>query len=229
MRVVLKIGHALFKESSIDLGKTRGTAEAILQLHNKGHKIMVVAGGGELSRSYIEAARQLGADLATCDEIGIWVTRLNALLLSVALGEASSRGIVGSFEDLEKQLSVSEGKILVAGGFTPAQSTDAVAALIAERIKADLLVKTTDVDGVYDSDPEKNPNARMLREVSIGKLKEILTVEESKPGKYRLLDMVSLSILERSRIPTVIVNGSNPENIVKAVSGGKIGTRITYS
>lgn len=228
MRVVLKIGHALFKENSIDLDKMRETSGAILQLHSKGHKVIVVAGGGALSRSYIEAARQLGADLATCDEIGIWVTRLNALLLSIALGDSSNRSIIGSFEDLEKQLSVSEGKILVAGGFTPAQSTDAVAALIAERIKADLLVKTTDVDGVYDSDPEKNPNAKMLGEVSIGRLKEILIGGELKPGKYKLLDMVSLSILERSKIPTVIVNGSKPENIVKAVSGGKVGSRITY-
>lgn len=228
MRIVLKIGHALFKEDSIDVDKTRGTAEAILQLHNKGHKIMVVAGGGELSRSYIEAARRLGADLATCDEIGIWVTRLNALLLSIALGNASNRDIIGCFEDLEKKLGVSEGKILVAGGFTPAQSTDAVAALIAERTRADLLVKTTDVDGVYDSDPEKNPNAKMLREISIGRLKEILMKEESKPGKYKLLDMVSLGILERSKIPTMVINGSNPENIVKAVSGGKVGTTITY-
>jgi uridylate kinase len=228
MRVVLKIGHALFKGNSIDLDRTRETAGAIMQLHNKGHKIIVVAGGGELSRSYIEVAKRLGADLATCDEIGIWVTRLNALILSVALGEASSRGIIRGFEDLEKQLSISESKILVAGGFTPAQSTDAVAALIAERTRADLLVKTTDVDGVYDSDPDKNPDAKMLGEVSIGKLKEILMGEESKPGKYKLLDMVSLSILERSKIPTVIVNGSNPENILKAVLGVKVGTRITY-
>lgn len=228
MRIVLKIGHALFKRDSIDLDKMHETAEAILQLHNKDHRIIVVAGGGELSRSYIEAARRLGADLATCDEIGIWVTRLNALLLSIALGEFSSRVIIGGFEDLEKQLSISEGKILAAGGFTPVQSTDAVAALIAERTKAGLLIKTTDVDGVYDSDPEKNPNAKMLGEVSIERLKEILMGEESKPGKYKLLDMVSLAILERSKIPTVIINGSNPENIVKAVSGEKIGTRITY-
>jgi uridylate kinase len=229
MRIVLKIGHALFKGGSIDVEKIRGTADAVLQLHNTGHRLIVIVGGGEPSRAYIKAARSLGADLATCDEAGIMVTRLNALLFSIALGEASSRKIIGSFEELEEQLAAAEGKILVGGGFTPAQSTDAVAALAAERMNADLLIKTTDVDGVYDSDPEKNPDAKLLREVDIRRLREILSRCESTPGEYRLLDQVSLSILERSRIPVVIVNGSDPGNIIRAASGEKVGTRISYS
>lgn len=229
MRIVLKIGHALFKGGSIDLEKMCGTADAILRLHNTGHRVIVVVGGGESSRTYIKAARSLGADLATCDEVGIMVTRLNALLLSIALGEAASRDVIGSFEELEEQLATAGDKILVGGGFTPAQSTDAVAALAAERMNTDLLIKTTDVDGVYDSDPEKNPNAKLLREVSIRRLREILSGGESTPGEYRLLDQISLSILERSRIPVVIVNGSDPRNIIKAASGEEVGTRIIYS
>lgn len=223
---MLKIGHALFKGYSVDVGKMRETAAAILNLHKKGHRIIVIAGGGEISRNYIDAARKLGADLATCDEMGIRVAKLNAFLLSTALGEASDRDIIESFQDLEEKLSIVGDKILVGGGFTPAQSTDAVAALIAERIRADIFIKTTDVDGVYDSDPEKNPNAKMLKEVSISRLRKILG-EESVPGRYRLLDVVSLRIIERSKIPTVIINGSNPINIIKAVLGEKIGTRIT--
>ncbi|MEM3390377.1 MAG: UMP kinase [Thermoproteota archaeon] len=228
MRIVLKIGHALFKGHSIDLEKIRGTADAILRLHNAGHRLVVVVGGGEPSRSYIKAARSLGADHATCDQVGIMVTRINALLLSIAFGEASSRNIISSFEELEKQLDTARDKILVAGGFTPAQSTDAVAALIAERLKTDLLIKTTDVDGVYNADPKKNPDAKLLKEVSVRRLRKILG-QESTPGEYKLLDQVCLSILERSRIPVVIVNGSDPENIIRAASGEKVGTRINYS
>lgn len=228
MRIVMKIGHALFKGHLIDLDKMRETADAILRLHNAGHKVVVVVGGGEPSRTYIKAARSLGADHATCDEVGIMVTRINALLLSIAFGEAASRNIISSFEELEKQLDTAGDKILVGGGFTPAQSTDAVAALIAERLKADLLIKTTDVDGVYNADPKKNPNAKLLKEVSVRRLRKILG-QESTPGGYELLDQVSLSILERSRIPVVIVNGSDPENIIRAASGEKVGTRINYS
>lgn len=228
MRIVLKIGHALFKGHSIDLEKIRGTADAILRLHNAGHRLIVVVGGGEPSRSYIKAARSLGADHATCDQVGIMVTRINALLLSIAFGEASSRNIISSFEELEKQLDTARDKILVAGGFTPAQSTDAVAALIAERLKTDLLIKTTDVDGVYNADPKKNPDAKLLKEVSVRRLRKILG-RESTPGGYKLLDQVCLSVLERSRIPIVIVNGSDPENIIRAASGEKVGTRINYS
>ncbi|MCS7139059.1 MAG: UMP kinase [Crenarchaeota archaeon] len=229
MRIVIKIGHALFRDDSLDLEKIRGTADVILKLHEAGHRVIVIVGGGGPSRNYINAARSLGADLATCDEIGIMVTRLNALLLSIALGDAASRNIIGSFEDLEKKLDIAQDKILVGGGFSPAQSTDAVAALVAERIKADLLIKTTDVNGVYEEDPEKNPNAKLLKEVSIGKLVEILSKGESKPGEYRLLDRVSISILERSKIPIVIINGSDPLNILRVVSGEEIGTRVAYS
>jgi len=229
MRIVLKIGHALFRGNSIDVEKIRGTAGAVLRLHNAGHRLIVIVGGGEPSRAYIKAARSLGADLATCDEVGIMVTRLNALLFSIALEDASSRRIIGSFEELEQQLAAAGNRIIVGGGFTPAQSTDAVAALAAERMKADLLIKTTDVDGVYDSDPERNPDAKLLREVDVRRLREILSRGESTPGEYRLLDQVSLSILERSRIPVVIVNGSDPENIIRAASGEKVGTRISYS
>lgn len=228
MRIVLKIGHALFKGHSIDLEKMRETADAVLRLHNAGHSVIVIVGGGEPSRTYIRAARSLGADLATCDEVGIIVTRLNALLLSIALGEDSSRDIIGSFEELEKQLGIAGKKILVGGGFTPAQSTDAVAALVAERVNADLLIKTTDVDGVYDSDPEKNPNAKLLKEVSIRRLREILSKDGLIPGEYRLLDQVSLSILERSRIPVVIINGFDPQNIIRA-TWEEVGTRIIYA
>lgn len=228
MRIVLKIGHALFKGDSIDVERLSKTAEAIRYLHDKGHRIIVVAGGGASSRSYIEAAKRLGADLATCDEVGIWVTRLNALMLSIALGEVSSRNIIESFEDFEKQLSTASSRVLVAGGFTPGQSTDAVAALIAERIGADLFIKTTDVEGVYDSDPAKNPNAKLLKEVELKRLKEIISSEEPAPGKYKLLDSISLAILERSKIPTIIINGSKPENIVKVVLGEEIGTRVKF-
>lgn len=228
MKIVVKIGHALFKDDSIDVEKLSETAEAIRQLRDEGHKIVVVTGGGAPSRNYINAAKKLGADLATCDEVGIWVTWLNALMFSIALGEASNRSVIRGFEDLEKQLSTVNDKILVAGGFTPGQSTDAVAALIAERIKADLFIKTTDVEGVYDSDPAKNPDAKLLREVELNKLRGIISEEEAAPGKYRLLDPVSLIILERSKIPTVVINGSNPENIVKAARGVEIGTRIRF-
>jgi uridylate kinase len=229
MRIVLKIGHALFKGNSVDVEKIREAGDAVLRLYNAGHRLIVIVGGGEPSRAYIKAARSLGADLATCDEVGIMVTRLNALLFSIALGDASSRRIIRSFEELEEQLAAAGNRIIVGGGFTPAQSTDAVAALAAERMKADLLIKTTDVDGVYDSDPEKNPDAKLLREVDVRRLREILSRGESTPGEYRLLDQVSLSILERSRIPVVIVNGSDPENIIRAASGEKVGTRISYS
>lgn len=227
MKIVLKIGHALFRGDSIDVEKLRETAKIINRLHNEGHRIIVVAGGGALSRSYIEAAKSLGADLATCDEVGIWVTRLNALMLSIALGEASDRDVIVSFEDLEGKLGITD-KILVAGGFTPGQSTDAVAALIAERIGADLFIKTTDVEGIYDSDPAKNPDAKLLREVGLKRLREIISKEEAIPGKYRLLDAVSLAILERSKIPTIVIDGSKPENIVRAILGENVGTRIRF-
>lgn len=116
--------------------------------------------------------------------------------------------------------------IVVLGGLQPGQSTNAVAALAAEAMRADLLVNATDVGGVYTADPRKDPNAKKLDKVTPEELMTILSTEGFRAGEYQLMDPLAIRIIQRSGLPVVIVDGRDPSNIEKALRGKRIGTRI---
>jgi uridylate kinase len=185
---------------------------------------VVVAGGGKIARHYINIARGFGLDEASLDIIGIEVSRLNARLLIAALGD------LHAYPDVPKDLeqaskATTSGKIVVTGGLHPGQSTNATAALIAEKVKASKFLNATDVDGIYDSDPNRNKKAKLFNEIAIKKCIEILGTENSAAGAYELMDIVALKVIERSKIPTIVLR-SEPANIMNAIANKTTGTRI---
>jgi uridylate kinase len=114
------------------------------------------------------------------------------------------------------------------GGLTPGHSTNAVAAIAAETIQADQFINATDVDGVYTADPSKDPNAKKLDEVTIDRLTQILSKGDITAGAYDLMDPLALRIIARSKIPTIIVNGRAPDNVLKALRNESTGTRVLH-
>jgi uridylate kinase len=131
-------------------------------------------------------------------------------------------------EDLEQVTdAAASGKIVVAGGLHPGQSTNATSALIAEKVGAARFVNATDVDGIYDSDPRRNRKAKLFREITTKECRQLLGGESSMAGGYDLMDIVALKVIERSKIPTVVIK-SEPAVIKDAVLRNKVaGTRIT--
>jgi len=184
---------------------------------------VVVAGGGKLARDYISTARSLGSDEASLDILGIEVSRLNARLMIIALGDQAYPVVPEDLEQVSK--AVTAGKIVVTGGLHPGQSTNATAALIAEKVKASQFLNATDVNGIYDSDPNKNENARLFNEITVKRCIDLLASEDSAAGGYDLMDIVALKVIERSKIPTVVLK-SDPAVIKKAISHTAVGTRI---
>jgi uridylate kinase len=168
----------------------------------------------------------MGVPESLCDHFGILVSRLNARLLVDGLSEYAFPEIPVNIDELKHYFS--SGKIVAMGGLTPGHSTNAVAAIAAETIDADLFINATDVEGVYTSDPSKDKTAQKLDEVSVGRLGEILSKVEISAGAYELMDPLALRIIQRSKIPTVILDGRSPPNVVKALQGEKIGTRLTH-
>ncbi|MCD6529968.1 UMP kinase [Candidatus Bathyarchaeota archaeon] len=223
-RIVIKLGGFIFSPKP-QLDKLLDYKETLLRLKRE-YGMVVIAGGGEYARTYIEAARRMGADETFCDELGIKASRLNAELVISCLGEEAYPLVPIDLDEL-KTASQTD-RIIVAGGMFPAQSTDAVSAVVAELIGAKMLVKATDVGGVYTSDPKKDDKARKLDTISVNQLKEMLFRRSSRAGEYELIDLQALRIIERSKIPTVILDGRDPKNIEKAVKGYKIGTRIVF-
>ena len=184
---------------------------------------VVVAGGGKFARHYISIARSFGSDEASLDILGIEVSRLNARLLILALGDQAYPAVPEDLEQVSK--AVSTNRIVVTGGLHPGQSTNATAALIAEKVKASKFLNATDVDGIYDSDPNKNKDAKLFHEITVKKCIDLLGSEDSTAGAYDLMDIVALKVIERSKIPTVVVK-SDPAVIENAISENSMGTRI---
>ena len=119
------------------------------------------------------------------------------------------------------------GKIVVMGGLKPGITTDTVAALVAERINAELLVKGTDQNGVYDKDPRKHPNAVKLDRLSIEDLAKVFEHNEHKAGIHQIIDPEAIKVLMRKRLKIIVVNGFVPENMLAAINGENVGTVIT--
>ena len=151
----------------------------VLRKIAKKHRLYVVVGGGGEARRYISITRELGIDEGTSDEVGILITRLNATMLIAALGEDAYPKVAESHAEAKKFAET--GKIVVMGGITPGQTTDAVAAVLAERVGASVFINATSVDGIYTADPRKDPEATRFDEMTPKKLLEIVGGSASVP------------------------------------------------
>jgi len=226
MRAVVKLGGALFRREP-NVAALKDMGKVLSGFVREGNQLVLVAGGGENARTYIGAARKLGAEESTCDLLGIQITRANAELLRLAMGSIASSKIPTMLSDLPH--CVGSGKAVVMGGLQPGQSTNAVAALAAEITRAEILVNGTDVDGVYTEDPKKNPKAKLIRSVNVDKLLGWAMGGEVFAGRYELLDPLAIKIMQRAKMPTRFVSLADPGNILAALQGKDIGTRVVYS
>jgi len=224
-RVVVKLTGKLFDDRS-RAGVLREVAGVISRKASQGFRLAVVVGGGRRARDYIELGRDLGLSEGVLDMLGIEISRVNALLLASLVGSAAYIPIPRSVEEFLRAWST--GKVVVLGGLQPGQSTNAVAALVAELVGADLLVNATDVAGIYDSNPKENPNARLLKEVRAEVLEGMLRSEELA-GLYELFDRVAMNIVKRSRVPLVFLSAYDVRSLEGAIEGGEFtGTRVVY-
>ena len=184
---------------------------------------ILITGGGKIARHYISNARSSGADESTLDELGIEISRLNAKLLIYALKDKAYPHPPTTLPEVKN--AVESGLIVVAGGLHPGQSTNGTAALIAEKIKASEFLNATDVNGIYDSDPNKNKKAKMFKRIDLKDLRNLLVHEDSMAGGYDLMDIVALKVIERSKIKTRIIK-ADIKIIEKALKGMRTGTEI---
>lgn len=219
-RIVIKFSGRIFGVENIKLLKDY--ARFLVKI-SKSYQPIIIAGGGKIARHYISHARSSGADESTLDELGIEISRLNAKLLIYALKDKAYPHPPTSLKEAKN--AVDSGLIVVAGGLNPGQSTNGAAALIAEKTNALQFLNATDVDGIYDSDPNKNKKAKKFKRIEIKKLRSMLVHEDSVAGGYDLMDIVALKIIERSKIKTRVID-SNIKTLEKALKGLDVGTEI---
>lgn len=221
MKIVITIGGSVLLKDQ-DYQKFQDYAQVLKEIKAE-NELFVVVGGGKTARDYIEMARGLGVSEALCDDVGIDVTRLNARLLIMALGDVAYPAVPHNFQEA-LEFSHSK-KLVIMGGTEPAHSTDAVGSILAEFVGADLLINATSVDGLYSKDPNKYPDAVMFEEVTPSQMLDLLEDKDIQAGTYEFFDRTAIGIIRRSRIKTVIVNGEDPQNLVRA-TWEKIGTTI---
>ena len=219
-RIVIKLSGRVFGMDNVKLLKDYAS---FLVKISKICQPIVIAGGGNIARHYISHARSSGADESTLDELGIEISRLNAKLLIYALKNKAYSHPPTTLQQVRH--AVDDGLIVVTGGLHPGQSTNGTAALIAEKIQAEQFLNATDVDGVYDMDPNKFKKAKKFTRIELRNLRNMLVHEDSVAGGYDLMDIVALKIIERSKIKTRILN-SDTKNIEKAIKGENVGTEI---
>jgi uridylate kinase len=211
-KIVISIGGSVILSDEADDSFFKKLTKLLEKL-SKQYKIYIIVGGGLTARKYIQIGRKLEFDEEILDEIGIMITRVNAELLTNILKNSNKK--IPHTTDEAKKLKT---PIVVMGGTTPGHSTDMVGAELAEKTKADRFIIATNVDGVYDKDPNKYNDAKQIKEISVKKLVEKYGTDWDSAGKNMVVDGPALKIIERAKIPTFILNGKKLDELEKVVN-----------
>ena len=224
MRVVVSIGGSVLAPN-LDPDRVAAYAEAIERIAADGCEVGVVVGGGGVARDYIETARDLGANEIELDQLGIGTTRLNARLLIAALDGRANLSPATEYDEAAAALRRGEGAVM--GGVTPGQTTDAVASAFAESVDADLLVYATSANGVYDADPNVDPDATQFSSMSPAELVDVVLPMSRNAGASAPVDLLAAKLIDRAGIRSIVLDGTEPTAVVDAVlRGDHTGTDV---
>lgn len=229
-RILLKLsGEALSGDNGngIDPSRAKDIAQRVKEVREMGVDVAIVIGAGNLWRGRV--GLELGMDRATADYMGMLATVMNALALMDSL---ESLGVWTRVQSAIEMRAVAEpyirrrairhlekGRVVIFGGGTgnPYFSTDTAAALRAMEIGADVLIKATKVDGVYDCDPKKNPNAVKFDE---------LTYIETLNRRLEVMDSTAISLCMENKLPILVLNLWDNSALRKALTGQPVGTLV---
>jgi len=218
--IVISIGGSVIISEDANVSFFQKLVNLLEKLSLK-FKIFIVIGGGKTSRKYIKLGRELGLSEETLDNLGIKITRINAKLLASIVG-TSNKKIPSTTEEANKI----NKPIVIMGGTIPGHSTDLVGAELAEKSGADRFIIATNVDGIYDKDPNKYDDAKQLQEISIGQLIEKYGTGWNAAGSNVVIDGPALKIIGKIKIPTFVVNGKHLDQLEKAVTNQKFDGTI---
>ena len=230
-RILLKLsGEALGDENGHGICPERvhSMAKQIREVRSLGVQIVIVVGGGNIFRGLQGSER--GIERATGDYMGMLATIINALALQDALDKVGVQTrvqsaiampqVAESFIRRRALRHLEKGRVVIFGGGTgnPYFSTDSAAALRANEINADVILKATKVDGIYDSDPKKNPKAKRFTRINY---------LDALQRQLRVMDASAFSLCMDNKMPIIVFDLFKPHNIKRVVMGEKVGTLVS--
>jgi len=230
-RVLLKLsGEALSGEGGMGIHPkaVQDTAEQVREVRELGVQVVVVVGGGNIFRGLSGSER--GIERATGDYMGMLATVINALALQDALEKLgvatrvqtaiTMAQVAEAFIRRRAVRHLEKGRVVIFGGGTgnPYFSTDTAAALRANEIGAEVILKATKVDGIYDSDPKKNSKARRFSQISY---------LEALKQQLKVMDSTAFSLCMDNKMPIIVFDLFRPHNLRRVVMGEKVGTLVT--
>ena len=230
-RILLKLsGEALGGEAGVSIcpEAVQNMAEQVREVRDLGVQVVIVIGGGNIFRGLPGSER--GIERATGDYMGMLATIINSLALQDALEKT---GVATRVQSAITMAQVAEpfirrravrhlekGRVVIFGGGTgnPYFSTDTAAALRANEIGAEVILKATKVDGIYDSDPKKNSGARRFSQI---------TYLEALQRQLKVMDSTAFSLCMDNKMPIIVFDMFRPHNLKRVVLGEKVGTLVT--
>jgi uridylate kinase len=229
-RIILKLSGEVLKgvDDVIDPAVANRIASEVAEIHGLGVKVSIVIGGGNIWRGITSANK--GMDRSTADYMGMLATIINGLALQQALEKVGVDTRVQTAIEVKnvaepfirrraiRHLEKGRVVIFVAGTGNPFFSTDTAAALRASEMGAEILLKATKVDGVYDSDPRKNPKAKRYERVSYS---------EALEKRLQVMDSTAFALCMDNHVPIVVFDMFKEGNLKAVVLGEKIGTLVT--
>ncbi len=231
-RILLKLsGEALGGSNQgygVDIERAREVAQEIKEVHATGVEIALVIGGGNIFRGVSDSAKEM--DRVAADHMGMLATVINAIALQDALEKKSvntrvmtaiaMHQVAEPFIRRKAIRHLEKGRVVIfaAGTGSPYFSTDTAAALRAMEIRADVILKATKVDGVFDADPVLVKNAKMFQEISYW---------DMMSQNLGVMDSTAISLCRENQLPIIVFNLNVPGNIIRVVQGEKIGSIVS--
>jgi len=225
-RYLISVGGSLVVPNGIDTDFVRRFHDCITARIREGYSFILVVGGGKTARNYIDAASAVRAiEHDDQDWLGIHATRMNAHFLRTIFREWAHPRINTNPHDLEDFYRAKE-PILVAGGWRPGFSTDYIATVLGKYLGFRTILNLSNTDGVYDSDPRKNPEAKHFDFLSWQEFRALIG-DAWSPGMNTPFDLVASTLAEKEGFSVIVMNGSDIDNLERYFSGKDfIGTII---
>lgn len=221
--IVISLGGSVIVPDKPDYIFLKNFKKLIYKISKK-DKIVICTGGGKTARDYIEILEKEKLSEYARDLVGIECTRLNAKLLSSFLGEICNKEIP---KELEEVADLSKNnKVVVCGGLSPGRTSDGTTAQIADYLNSGFFINITNVKGLYDKDPKKFKNAKLIKKISYKELEKMMEKFKEKPGQHFIIDSLALELCKNEKIKIFII-GKDIKNIERTIKGKKfIGTLI---